>query len=61
MDYWGFPGALVVKNLPANSGDIRDMGSTPGLGRSPGGSTATNFSILVWNTLGQRSLTGYSP
>ena len=27
---------LVVKNLPANAGDIRDMGSTPGLGRSPG-------------------------
>ena len=28
--------ALVVKNLPANAGDIRDMGSIPGLGRSPG-------------------------
>ena len=29
--------ALVVKNLPANAGDIRDIGSIPGLGRSPGG------------------------
>ena len=28
--------ALVVKNLPTNSGDIRDEGSIPGLGRSPG-------------------------
>ena len=28
--------ALVVKNLPANAGDIRDAGSIPGLGRSPG-------------------------
>ena len=28
--------ALVVKNLPANAGDIRDTGSVPGLGRSPG-------------------------
>ena len=28
---------LVVKNLPANAGDIRDMGSTPGLGRPSGG------------------------
>ena len=28
---------LVVKNLPVNAGDIRDMGSIPGLGRSPGG------------------------
>ena len=28
---------LVVKNLPVNAGDIRDVGSVPGLGRSPGG------------------------
>ena len=28
---------LVVKNLPANAEDIRDAGSIPGLGRSPGG------------------------
>ena len=29
--------ALVVKNLPANAGDVRDAGSVPGLRRSPGG------------------------
>ena len=28
---------LVVKNPPANAGDIRDAGLIPGLGRSPGG------------------------
>ena len=28
---WGFPGGAVVKNLPANAGD---MGSSPGPGRS---------------------------
>ena len=28
---------LVVKNPPANAGDTGDMGSIPGLGRSPGG------------------------
>ena len=28
--------ALVIKNLSANAGDIRDLGSIPGLGRSPG-------------------------
>ena len=28
---------LVVKNPPANAGDIRVMGSVPGSGRSPGG------------------------
>ena len=27
----------MVKNLPANAGDIRDMGSVFGSGRSPGG------------------------
>ena len=27
---------LVVKNLPANAGDLRDTGSIPGLGRSSG-------------------------
>ena len=26
----------MVKNPPANAGDARDMGSVPGLGRSPG-------------------------
>ena len=29
--------ALVVKNLTANAGDIRDEGSIPGSGRSPEG------------------------
>ena len=29
--------ALVVKNPPANAGDVRDLGSIPGWGRSPGG------------------------
>ena len=28
---------LVLKNLPANAGDIRDAELIPGLGRSPGG------------------------
>ena len=27
----------MVKNLPVNAGDIRDVGATPGSGRSPGG------------------------
>ena len=29
--------ALVIKNLPANAGDIRDVSLIPGWGRSPGG------------------------
>ena len=28
---------LVIKNLPANAGDMRDVGSIPGSGGSPGG------------------------
>ena len=32
-----FPDGSVVKNLPANARDTRDMGSIPGLGRSAGG------------------------
>ena len=27
----------MIKNLPANAGDIRDLGSVTGWGRSPGG------------------------
>ena len=27
----------AIKNPPANTGDVRDTGSIPGLGRSPGG------------------------
>ena len=30
-------GGKVVKNLPASAGDIRDVGSIPGWGKSPGG------------------------
>ena len=33
---WASQVALVVKNLPANSGDLREVDSIPGLGRSPG-------------------------
>ena len=29
--------ALVVRSLPANAGDIRDVGLIPGSGRAPGG------------------------
>ena len=29
--------ALEVKNPPADAGDVREVGLTPGLGRSPGG------------------------
>ena len=34
---WASQVALVVKNPPANAGDLRDMASVPGSERSPGG------------------------
>ena len=53
MGYIPYPGAwasqvvLVVKNLPTNAGDSRDLGSIPGFGRSPGVGSATHFNILT--------------
>ena len=59
---WVSQVALVVKNPPTNAGDVRDAGSTPGLGRSPGGGHGNppQYSRLE-NPHGQRSLVGYSP
>ena len=63
--YWGFSQvALVVKNLLASARDIRDMGSIPGLGRSPGAGHGNplEYSCLenpmdreVWQALVNRS------
>ena len=41
----------MVKNPPANVGKVRDKGSIPGSGNSPGGSMATHSSILAWRIL----------
>ena len=50
------------KNQPAKAGDSRDVGSIPGLGRSPGGGDGNplQYSCLK-KSHGQRSLMGYSP
>ena len=52
----------MVKNLPVNAGDIRDVDLVSGLGRSPGGrhGNPLQYSCLK-NPYGQRSLVGYSP
>ena len=53
---------LVVKNLPASSADIRNMGLIPEVGRSPG---EGNGHLLQYSCLedphGQRNLVGYRP
>ena len=59
---WASQVVLVVKNLPANAGGIRDRGSIPGLGRSDGegnGNLLQHF--LPGESHGQRNLAGYSP
>ena len=55
--------ALVVKNPPANAGDTGDSGSIPGLGRFPEEKKKKWQPTLVFlpgESLGQRSLVGYS-
>ena len=38
----------MVKNPPASAEDIRDVGSIPGSGRSPGRGRATHSGTLAW-------------
>ena len=49
----------MVRNLPANTGDIKDSGSIPGSGRSR--KWQPTPVILPGEFHGQRSLEGYSP
>ena len=44
----GFSGGAVVKNLPTNAGDTRDVGLIPGFGRSPG---VVNGNLLQFSCL----------
>ena len=45
---WGSHMALVVKNPPANAGDVRDASLIPRSGRSPGGGQGNPLHILAW-------------
>ena len=53
--------AQLVKNLPANAGDARDVGLILGSERSPreGNSNPLQYSCLENSMHGQRSLVGY--
>ena len=53
---------LIVKNMPANAGDITDVGLIPGSRRSPEGGHDNPFLVsLPGESYGQRRLVGYSP
>ena len=57
-----FPGASVVKNLPANARDVVDVDSIPGSRRSPGGGNGNPLQhSCLENPMDDRSLAGYSP
>ena len=57
----GFPGDAVMKNPPANAGDL-GSGSISESGRSPGGGAWQPTPVfLPGEPHGQRSLAGYSP
>ena len=58
----GIPVALVVKNLFASAGDVRDTGSLSSLGRSPGEGhdNPLQYSCLEYPH-GQKSLVGHNP
>ena len=51
----------MVKNLPANAGDIRDAGSIPGSGRSPGEQLGNPLHYSCLENSTKSSLVGYSP
>ena len=46
--------ALVVKNPPANAGDVRDAGSIPGSGRYPREGNGTLLQYSCWENLMDR-------
>ena len=46
--------SLLVKNLPTNSGDARDMGSVPGSGRSSGGGDVNSLQYSCLGNLMDR-------
>ena len=43
----------MVKNLPANEGDVRDMGLINGSERSPEEGMSTHSSVLPWESHGE--------
>ena len=59
---WASQVVLVVKNPPANTGDLRDLGlSLEILRDSEEEDMATRQYCCLQNPYGQRSLVGYSP
>ena len=59
---WASQVVLLVKDLPANAGDVREAALISGLGRSPQRRAWQPTPVfLPGESYGQRSLAGYSP
>ena len=53
---WACQESVVVKNLPANAGDIRDTGWMPESGRSPGEGNDNPHQYSCWENPLQRGI-----
>ena len=51
----------MVRNLPASTGELRDTGSIPGLGRSPGGGNGNLLQYPCLEKPMDREAWQYSP
>ena len=57
---WASQVALVVKNLPANAGDIKEVRLIPGFGRTRGGGHGNPLSTFAWTLPWTEDPGGYS-
>ena len=58
MESWASQVVLVGKSSPANTGDVRDVSSVPGSGRSPEEGGAIHPIILAWRVPGTEEPAG---
>ena len=61
IDLWASQVVLVVKNPPANAGDLREVGLIPGSGRCPGGRHGNPLQYSCLESPMSRRLAGYRP
>ena len=61
LENMAFQVVLVVKNPPANAGEVRDAGSIPGQEDPLEKGMATHCSILAWEIPRTEEPGGYSP
>ena len=58
---WASPVAQVVKNTPASARDVRDVGLSSWVGKTPWRRAQPHLSTPAWRTPWTEELGGYSP